>query len=684
MKRVINYQLVIKSVAVLLIIPVAASAFGEIGDPTLRTDHPQYAGEGAFQTVEQCVQFATRDATKPQDKAIAMYMWMLTHQFHLKSPQEWCVAGRTPDTEVTSDYEMVVYDANRSRFSYGYGLCGTVHSWNEPYWNALGMRPRRRAFPGHVNSEIQYNGAWHAFDTDMAGLLFRKDGMVAGYDDIIKDPKLADSVKAPLPHYPFAWPSDFNGMKQGWQQVAAGGNWYKLYNGGYAAHPGIVQVRAGESFTRWFDRDHFGGPSKRRFWHHQKDGPYRNWTFVNKGDPTHTGDSSNCRGNASYCNGEFVYSPQLNNGKYREGTTSISSNMAHREQSPNLFSDDGKTASITFTHFSPYVICGDPVDDENPMSGKATDGFVVETKFVGDVTVEVSADQGQSWSEVKLADSVNIEKVTSGVFHRRFDLTEYVKGRYGWHVRLSWDGDAGIDELQFTTVTQVCQAFYPRLTAGGSTVSYAAGNRGVVAVLPNLGFPSDAVTLFEDVKLRSSNITYLGRTGKSRLAYQTTNNKPATVVFRVDAPHPLEEVRAAFRYPIRVPPPKEYDFHMEVSMDQGKTWQEFAKADIPADNEFSSGWLSGKVDVTSAKSKQALVRLHLYGGGYQTGVMDAQLYGIHSTAIPQPLLVNYGWKESGQLKTHAELIPTGKTQHVYKVKTGKNITNEFVQIISTD
>jgi hypothetical protein len=682
MTIVLNKRLLILVATLLLsvsIVGVSAirSAFGEVGDPTIQTDHPQYAGEGAFQTIEQCVRFATRDADKPQDKAIAMFNWMLTHQFHLKSPQEWCIAGRTPDTEDTGDYEMVVYDANRARFSYGYGLCGTVHSWNEPYWNALGMRPRRRAFPGHVNSEIHYSGGWHAYDTDMAGLLFRKDGLVAGYADIIKDPKLVDSVKAPLPHYPFAWPSDFEGMKRGWQQVAAGGNWYKLYNGGYAAHPGIVHLRAGESFTRWFDRDHYGGPSKRRFWHHQKNGPYRNWTFVNKGDPSHVGGESNCRGNASYCNGEFFYQPMLESGGYLEGTLDVSPNLEHRTKSPKLFSSNGKSASLTFRHFSPYVICGDPVDDENPMRGKATDGFVVEANIVGTIAVEVSADQGQSWSTIQLGANT----AASGKFNRRLDLTEFVKGRYGWHLRLSWEGESGVDALRFTTVTQVCQAFYPRLSERGSTVNYKATDRGVVAVIPNLGIPaSENPNTFEEVKLRSSNIEYLGRGPKSRLAYQTTNNKPATVVFRIDAPQPLEEVRAAFRYPIRVPPPKEFDFHMEVSTDQGKSWKQFARADIPVDNEFSSGWLSGKIDVTDAKSKQALVRFHVYGGGHRTGVMDAQLYGIHSTDGGQPLLIDYGWKQAGQLQTHTEIVPNGKAQHTFKVPTRDNIQDEFVKL----
>jgi hypothetical protein len=230
----------------LLLASIPARA--EVGDPTLRTDHPQYAGEGAFQTVEDCVQFATASAASPgmaQEKAIAMYLWLLTHQWHLASPQEFLVPGAEPDTARSDATELMVYDANRGRFSYGYGLCGTVHAWNEPYWKALGMNARRRAFPGHTNSEIEYDGGWHAFDTDMAGLIFRKDGVVAGYADVIADSSLAAHAKPPLPCYPFAWPGDLEVMQRGWREVAKGGSWYSMYHSGYAAHPGVVHLRMG-------------------------------------------------------------------------------------------------------------------------------------------------------------------------------------------------------------------------------------------------------------------------------------------------------------------------------------------------------------------------------------------------------------------------------------------------------
>ncbi len=657
---------------VVFLIPscLVASAFAQsAGDVTLRTDHPHYPGEGAFQSVDDCVQFATAGKTGDQDKSIALYLWMLTHQWHLASPQEWNVPGEAPDTNNWRD-DMIVYDANRARFSYGYGLCGTVHSWNEPYWKALGMQVRRRAFPGHVNSEVRYGGRWHAFDTDMAGIVFREDGIVAGYDDIIAAPSLVKQTHTPLPCYPFAWPSDFNSMKKGWEEIARGGDWYKLYNGGYAAHPAIVTVRRGETFTRWFDPDHFGGKEKRRFWHHQDGGPFRNWTFANQGTPQHRGADANCRGNARYCNGEFVYRPDLSSAAYRDGVVDQSDNVLTSMVRPKLRSRDGKPAFVVFEHFSPYVICGDPVDDANPMSGKATDGLAVAGTAAGKVVVDISVDQGQSWQ--------SLDAVTDAF---SLDLTEYVKGRYGWQLRFRFQDDAGLDALHFTTTTQVCQAIYPRLTAGGCRVTYRCARRGVTPVLPNFGLDETELESVEQRNMRSGNVVYQPRASKSRFAYRTTNNQPGHVVFRVNAgEQPLLAVHAAARYGVRVPPPDDCDFRIEVSSDNGKSWRSLAAADIPADNEFSSGWMYGSLNIAASATSEALVRIQLYQGGYQTGLIDAQFYGVYRSAPRADAIVTYGWKEAGQSRIHTEQIRAASHEHAFEVPTGNNIVNEFVRI----
>lgn len=653
---------------VLVLLAITSRAQAQVGDPTLRTDHPQYAGEGAFQTAADCVRFAEAVATAKgkklteQERALAIYNWLLTHQWHLLSPQENCVPGKAADTTKTQE-DLIVFDAAKARFSYGYGLCGTVHAWNEPYWKAAGFNARRRAFPGHTNSEIFYGGSWHAFDTDMAGLLFRKDGVVAGYQDIIVDPSLASSSQAGIPHYPFAWPSDFEGMKKGWQEVAKNPDkWFRMYNGGYEAMPGIIHLRKGETFTRWFDPDHFGGPTKRRFWHNLKNGPFRDWTFANNGEPWHDRIEHNAKGNASYCNGEFVYQPDA-----RDITT------PHKGRNWEGLNKALPTQS--FSHLSPYVICGDPVDDANPMTGKATHGLVIEGEASDDIYIQVATELGA----LKQLDRVQLP----------LDLTEYVKGRYGWSVSIGWDGPGnGIKNLKFTTTTQINQAIYPRLKPNGSTVAYRAQNRTELTRLPDFSLTETEVERFERVDLRSANLTYRGRSGNARLAYETTNNKPASVVFPMDGiGTSLLEVRAAIRYQVRVPPPDQHDYRLDVSWDDGKSWQTFAKAEISADNEHSSGWLAGAAKVPQPpmkelpdNSRSALVRVTLYAGGHKTGLMDAQLYGISSTASPGPLQITYGWKENGELKTAEQVLPAGTSDKTWKIATGEKIRDEFVRM----
>jgi hypothetical protein len=652
----------------LLIILLVGRAHGDVGDPTVETDHPYYPGEGAAQTIEQCVARARAGKTTIQDKAIGVYLWLLAHQYHLASPQEWSLPGVVPDS-ARDNQEMIVYDANRARFSYGYGLCGTVHAWNEPYWRALGLRSRRRAFPGHVNSEIEYEGAWHTFDTDMAGLVFRKDSVVAGYADMARDPELIATDHSPLPRYPFAWPEDFQTMKAGWREIARGGTWYSMYHSGYAAHPGIVHLRAGESFTRIFDRDFFGGPAHRHFWQHQAGGPFRDWTYVNIGAAEQFGDRSRCRGDASYCNALFVYRPNLATAAYREGVIAQSPNLLEGGPLSRLYSRDGQPAWVIFHHFSPYVICGEPVDGANPMTGSARDGFSVAGQAVGDVGVEVSADQGQSWQAAG---------TVTGPFH--LDLTDRVKGRYGWQVRFHWKDTAGLNALTFTTVAQVSQSIYPRLKAGGCQVTYRAASRAVVPVLPDFTLAESIAGRFEQKSLRSANVVYTGRSRASRFAYQVRGNKPGEVAFRVEAPTDLLQVVAAARFNVPIPPADGCDFRLDVSADEGKTWQSADRVTIPKDDEFSSGWVYGSADVSGRPTRKVLARVHFYTGGYTAGLMAVEMYGIYRTPPPQALKLTYAWKEGGTRKQYVEAIPASAERHRFTVPTGKEITDLSVRL----
>src|SRR5262249_39129346 len=199
------------------------------------------------------------------------------------------------------------------------------------------------------------------------------------------------------------------------------------------------------------------------------------------------------------------------------------------------------------------------------------------------VRLEVSVDQGQTW---KPAGEVK------GEFEK--DLTDEVKGRYGWQVRFHLSGKEGLDAVTFTTVTQVAQTIYPRLKADGCAVTYRAASRAVQPVLPNFGLAEDAVVRNEEKSLRSDNVVYTGpRTEKTRFAYTVKGPKPGWVVFKVAAPAELLQISAAARFNVRVPPPDTCDYHLEISTDGGKSWKTFAKAEMPKDNDFSSAWMFG-------------------------------------------------------------------------------------------
>jgi hypothetical protein len=129
-----------------------------------------------------------------------------------------------------------------------------------------------------------------------------------------------------------------------------------------------------------------------------------------------------------------------------------------------------------------------------------------------------------------------------------------------------------------------------------------------------------------------------------------------------------------------VPPPEGCDFHLDVSTDGGKTWKLMGKADVPKDNDFSSGWMYGSADVAAAKVKTALVRATVYQGGYQVGLITAELYSTYQVPPPQPLKLAYAWKEGGTVKTHVENMPAGSAEWKFQVPTGKTITDEYVRL----
>jgi hypothetical protein len=230
----------------------------------------------------------------------------------------------------------------------------------------------------------------------------------------------------------------------------------------------------------------------------------------------------------------------------------------------------------------------------------------------------------------------------------------------------------------------VSQAMYPRLTENGCNVAYKSGRRGAVAMIPNFGLPELNVLAFEERSMRSANLRYEPRSATQRLAYHAMDREPAFVVFKLSSPEPLLEVIAAVRYQIPVPPTPGCDFRLEVSTNAGKTWKEFAKADIPNDNEFSSGWLSGKADVSGTDSKDALIRFHMHTPGRNAGLIDARLYGIHAVRPSGLVTVEFGWLEDGNLRTHQTQLGANAIAADLRVPTRGNVVDQFIRVVAVN
>ncbi len=181
--------------------------------------------------------------------------------------------------------------------------------------------------------------------------------------------------------------------------------------------------------------------------------------------------------------------------------------------------------------------------------------------------------------------------------------------------------------------------------------------------------------------MRSPNLVYKGLSTGSVRAYETTNNKPGHLVLRLQQNgKPIRQLRAAIQYGLRSPTPDGSIFSLEVSTDQGLSWQRFAESEIAADNEFSSGWLAGKTDVNPTTDDPILVRINLYAGGYTTGLLQAHLYGVYETDLPQRAELTFGWKENGEAKTWSKVVSDTTQAQKFQVPTGEKIVDDFVRI----
>ena len=618
---------------------LAAPLRAGVADPQLRTDHPWYPGELALSTFErlfatQSEQYQRATGTKPvtdEQRALASWFFRNTHYAHgEEGAHDWWGKG----FQAGSDLRNREYWTGL--FAHGFGLCGTTHSqWSAEMEFLLGHgRGRGVGVSGHNSFEVWLTGGaygpgkWALLDHDISTVIFDTGGAaLLGLADVQRDWKqLTDRKFAPQ-------------RQQGWLVCGlhpGDGASYASYNTaeylpGYAGPPPMLHLRRGESVRRYFQPGLEDGKTY-VFWGRNYNasgipGPERSQTWVNQPEKMHGSKEGTPfkAGQARFGNAAYTYRPNFISGDYREAVV-----------------DEGPE-HVTFGYRTPYVIGATPSDSS--AWGIYKDGGRNGLVLRGSATckVSVSADDGRTWQ-------------AAGEFRDGLDLTDFVKGRQSYQLRLHASAKALANAgLVITTVCQLNPAMLPRLHDNGAQLTFAASGLGVVSAGPT---KPEAQTHVVAGAFDSPTVT---------LALRVPTNTVARKIF------------AAAHTATGNPPRPEVKSHIEFSTDGGATWRPVVKdwqiprrGDEPSDF-WSQSFCHGSVDLPAGKFDTVQVRFRNDGG---KRYLRAEAHMVHETASSDSTKVTFSWTDATGPQVASHIAAKAA---VWKLPAGKNVQTRWVE-----
>ncbi len=679
----------------------------QVGDPQIGTDHPYFPGEKAMSTPARVRDFSnavprgTLTAANDREKLIRLFLWRAEHFSHALSPSIYNLPGVTPDPSADNGL-MIDYDAMRSLFSYGFGLCGTNHGQMRAFIEPFGWTDRRRGLQGDTGYEVYVDGAWRYVNTDQYTLHFLTNSPTAHFaslDEVVTtahryiewNPDLGMGYRLPQANTHGSY-ANFSGAtgtvanrslqwRDYYQNVwnIAPASSIKMYGEGYTAAPVSLRLRRGESFTRWLSPDGVVnelGLAGRIWWGFTgSGGPVVPWSFVQNAparDET-PGGAEESLSNQRHGNGCFDWQPSLAAGEHLDGAAAVTGTLT-AGGAPALRSTGAST--LVLEHYTPYTIAGRPADGSNPANS-AVDGALITANASGSVAVEVSVNAGATWASAGTLSGIGSS----------LDFTNAVKGRNQYLLRLSFDNGEGLDSLRVRTITMLNAAVYPTLKDGTTQLSYAAGNTGSMDLSPDLWDATRATSTTGYVvkDSDSGNLNPVHYSGSS-MGYTSTNNQPMSAVYRITLPPALasagalwKDVSAAMNFQVRNPPSGGPYGRIEVGSSAGGPWTQIANYAPPADGELSSAWVYGRSTGTLGGTVR-YVKFTAYNGGYTAGIRFLRLYGTYSlSAAPTATQVSCHWN-NGSEQSHTRTIAAGVASDSWSVSTGSNVAQRKVVI----
>ena len=320
-------------------------------------------------SLKSIIQTITRDCKTNDEKAIAIYNYCMLTNYHFAYPTE---PGGIP----------VLKEIN----TYGWSLCGGLHTVQSALWIEAGWEHRYVGWNGHTTVEAKYDGRWHYLDVFLKFYAWEPDGKggrtIASEDDLtrnsqelIKNAFVLDKARGCV----YAKDNQFlmNGEKANWRAPAF------LSCGDTIADviSGLKTHHAGNAEPGWAGINHATGNystdvalapglSLTNNWDPSKD----DWFWAGqKKAPAHT-----CSGHKdtrndpayglilepyikseparSYANGTIQFAPDFANDAFLKSFHATENvKFADKSLQP---AEAGKPASVVLKLTSPYVISG--------------------------------------------------------------------------------------------------------------------------------------------------------------------------------------------------------------------------------------------------------------------------------------------------------------------------------------
>jgi hypothetical protein len=636
------------AISLAIIVCLTSSAFAEVGDPQLRTDHPWYPGELAISSFERLAKTQAevyervtgRRVKTDEDKALAAWLWRNTHFAHGEcgAPDAFDRGFRNGDW--VRDYWLGL-------FGHGMALCGTTHAqWTAEMESLLGHgKARAVGVTGHNSFEVFLTGGaygdgrWVLLDHDVSTVIFNESGSrLIGIDELKRNlSKLGNPAFKP-------------GRQRGWRvsglhdaDVRGSFDSYRVaeYFAGFAGAPPMTHLRSGETLRRYHQPGLDDGKTfvywGRNYKSGKIDGPERSRTWVNQPEQMFRSKNGTGwrQGQVRFANAVYTFRPSFADGSYRQA----------------VISETAEQFTLEFR--TPYVIAATPPNDKpwGIYDDGCTNGLTISGQIA--CKVNVSTDRGRTWHEAKLPASR-----TSPL-----DLTDHVKGHQQYWLRFDVNATQFVNkDVTIRTICQANPSVLPRLKDGGTKITFQASGLAMVSAGPNL---DQAMQHRVAGSLKRGDIT---------LELKTPRGESAVAIH-------ANSWNASGN-----PPDPNVNFQIEFSIDNGKSWNSVVKNwNIPRRKPeppdfWSQSFTYGHAEFDATANK-FLVRFRNSG---RRSYRRVEAHLVYETQTPSSVMATFCWTENNGVEKTAghSFTADSRDEQQWQIDTGKNALTKWVELIA--